>query len=74
MLTDTRTVPEVSPEQFERICAALDADLLTDAYSDAEVDAELAKLGLDPEAIGQRGKALVLSMLSRQTPKEQEKR
>lgn len=48
---------------FDRICAALDEDLLTDAYSSEEIDKELRALGADPDAIAERGLILVKSLI-----------
>lgn len=45
---------------------SLDADVLTDAVTDAEVDQELRKAGGDPAEIVKQGRAVVAQLLERQ--------
>lgn len=53
-------------DTFERLCLSLDDDLLTEAYSSEEIDQELRDLGIDPEALGQRGQSLVNGLFDKQ--------
>jgi hypothetical protein len=46
--------------------ASLDEDLLTEAYSDEEVDTLIRAKGKDPVAVGQRGVALAQRLLDAQ--------
>ncbi|MBV9082147.1 MAG: hypothetical protein JOZ62_05695 [Acidobacteriaceae bacterium] len=48
---------------LQRLDQSLDEDLLTEAYSLEEIADQLRALGGDPEAIGERGKALVRGLL-----------
>src|SRR5690349_10376370 len=48
---------------LQKLAQSLDEDLLTEAYSSGEIAAELRALGGDPDAIGERGKALVRGLL-----------
>ena len=59
-MTDTRqtTHLKLSPD-------GLDEDILTEAYTPEDIDEGLRKLGCDPEAIGQRGAALVAGLLKK---------
>jgi hypothetical protein len=48
---------------LQRLDQSLNQDLLTEAYSSEEIADQLRALGGDPEAIGERGKALVKELL-----------
>jgi hypothetical protein len=50
---------------LQRLDQSLDEDLLTEAYSSEEIADQLRELGGDPEAIGERGKALVRGLLGK---------
>jgi hypothetical protein len=51
---------------LSQIEASLDMDVLTDAYSDEEIDAFLRAAGGDPVAIGSRGAELGAALLTQQ--------
>jgi hypothetical protein len=48
---------------LQRLDQSLNEDLLTEAYNSEEIADQLRALGGDPEAIGERGKALVRGLL-----------
>ena len=54
-----------SDETLRRLLESLDADVLTDAVTDAEVDQELREAGGDPAEIVKQGRAVVAQLLER---------
>lgn len=53
-------------QEWLDIEASLDGDILTDAYSDEEVDALIRAKGRDPVVVGQRGAALAQQLIDAQ--------
>jgi hypothetical protein len=53
----------IDNQTLQRLDQSLDEDLLTEAYSSEEIADQLRALGGDPQAIGERGKALVRGLL-----------
>ena len=64
-MTDVKQKPLNADETLQRLVDSLDADILTDAMTDAEVEQELRDAGGDPAAIAARGHLLVAQLLER---------